>query len=134
MQACDHHLKAVREWGKIEDVGGMRRFLGNFKWVRQHFPVEYILCLPALTQQVKKNATWPMPAKAERAQKALQKLAEQAMQLYPLDVCAAITRERARDLVNRREDPSMLLAACVPADERGRIAIAWLDKGGSVFE
>ena len=94
MQACDHHLKAVREWSTIEDVGGMRRFLGNFNWVRQHFPTEYILCLPALTNQVKKNAVWPMPEKALKAMKALQKLAERAMQLYPLDVCAAITGER----------------------------------------
>ena len=71
MEACEHHLKAVREWGEISDISGMRRFLGNFNWVRQHFPHEFVLALPALTAQVKKSACWPMPQAAEDSKKYL---------------------------------------------------------------
>ena len=94
MEACEHHLEAVRNWCKIEDVPAMRRFLGNFTWVRGHFPREYVLALPALTTQLKKGAEWPMPDAGEKAKQALQQLAIRAMKLCSLDEVAAITRER----------------------------------------
>ena len=42
MEACDGHLAAVRNWADITDPSGMRRFLGNFNWVRGHFPLSLI--------------------------------------------------------------------------------------------
>ena len=81
----------------------MRRFLGNFTWVRGHFAREYILALPALTAQLKKGATWTMPDAAEQAKKLIQQLAVRAMKLCSLDEVAATTRERP---LNRLADCS----------------------------
>ena len=29
-QACEHHIKIIKEWGDIPDVSALRRFLGTF--------------------------------------------------------------------------------------------------------
>lgn len=38
VQACEHQLKVIKEWGDIPDVSALRRFLGTFNWVRGHVP------------------------------------------------------------------------------------------------
>ena len=61
-EACDIHIKIIREWGEIDDVTALRRFLGTFNWVRGHFPKEVNLALPKLNELLRKGAAFPMNA------------------------------------------------------------------------
>ena len=92
--STEGHLKAVQDWGVIEDCSAMRRFLGNFQWIRKVMPLESVVALPLLTKQLRKGATWPMDAEQMKAKRALQKLACKAIGLYSLDITAAISGER----------------------------------------
>ena len=92
--ATDHHIQAIRDFKLCQDVAAVRRFLGNFGWVRPHFPAEVVRALPPLTAQLKKGAVFPMPEEALKAQKVIQKLAERVVRLCVLDEVAAITQVR----------------------------------------
>ena len=51
IKATNMHLKTITEWGEINDTNAMRRFLGNFQWVRKVMPLETVIAPPLLTQQ-----------------------------------------------------------------------------------
>ena len=51
-----HHIEAVINYGEIENIESLRRFLGSFGWIRAHIPSEVVRFLPALTAQLKKGA------------------------------------------------------------------------------
>ena len=74
-EACEHHLKVIKEWGDIPDVSALRRFLGTFNWVRGHFPKEVQAVLPYLNAALKKDATFPLSGEQLRAKRAIQELA-----------------------------------------------------------
>eukprot|EP00972_Heterocapsa_arctica_P081697 12041625-Heterocapsa_arctica.AAC.1 len=80
-EATDEHIQVIRDWKGIEDVTGLRRFLGTFNWVREHFPKEYVLALKVLAKYLQKDAEWPLSLEAEKAKRVLQKLAERAIRL-----------------------------------------------------
>ena len=77
----DCHVNAIREWSKLRDPTAVRRFLGNFQWVRKHFNLEYLAALPALTAQLKKTAVWPPPPEMDKAQQLIKQLAERCVRL-----------------------------------------------------
>ena len=93
-ESLDLHIDAIRNFSIVDDAPGMRRFLGNFGWVRPHYPKEVAIALPALTAQLRKDAAWPMPAEAVSSQRAVQAMAARLVKLAVLDEIAAITRTR----------------------------------------
>ena len=95
----ERHLGAIRDWGAIDDASSLRRFLGNFQWVRPHLPNEYIIPLAILTKMLRKGAEFPMPAEACRAQAAIQALAIRAVRLGVLDEVAAVSGARPLEQV-----------------------------------
>ena len=97
--SLDLHVDAIRNFSIAEDAPGMRRFLGNFGWVRPHYPKEVSIALPALTSQLRKDASWPMPAEAVASQRAIQAMAARLVRLSVLDEVAAITRTRPLEQV-----------------------------------
>ncbi|HIL57533.1 MAG TPA: hypothetical protein EYG39_06465, partial [Rhodothermales bacterium] len=93
-ESLDLHVDAIRNFSIVEDAPGMRRFLGNFGWVRPHYPKEVAIALPALTAQLRKDAVWPMPAAGVSSQRAIQAMASRLVKLAVLDEVAAITQTR----------------------------------------
>ena len=77
----------------------MRRFPGPVHWIRGHRPKEMQLSFGVITKQMEATAEWPMPAEAERAKAAIQKLACLAMMLAVSDMGGACSGERPLDQV-----------------------------------
>ncbi len=98
-QPLDCHVKAIREWSKLRDPTAVRRFLGNFQWVRKHFPLDYLAALPVLTAQLKKTAAWPPPPEMDKAQRLIQQLAERCVRLAVVNEAAAISGVRPLERV-----------------------------------
>ena len=69
----ENRKRHERVEGKVEQLVDLddvfTRCVSLIEWPdklgSEHFPTEYLLCLPAPTSQVKKNAVLPMPEKAE---------------------------------------------------------------------
>ena len=85
-EACEHHLKVIKEWGDIPDVSALRRFLGTFNWVRGHFPKEVQAVLPYLNAALKKDAIFPLNGEQLRAKRAIQELACRCIRLAAIDM------------------------------------------------
>ncbi len=84
VEPLEHHTRAVTEWPAIVDESGMRRFMGNFNWVRKFAPRECAIPMAILTRQMKKGAIWPMPPDCEEAKRALQRMAKDFTNLAPI--------------------------------------------------
>ena len=66
-QACEHHVKIIKEWGDIPNVSALRRFLGTFDWARGHFAKEVQAVLPNLNAALNKDAVFPLSGEQLRA-------------------------------------------------------------------
>ena len=93
-EACERHLELIKGWGPMEDVSALRRFIGTFNWIRGHFPKEVQRPLGELSKQLRREAAWPMPAEAEQAKRAIQKLACEAIRLAVVDTLGVCSGER----------------------------------------
>ncbi|CAK0832647.1 unnamed protein product [Prorocentrum cordatum] len=98
-EACERHLELIKNWSVLEDVAALRRFLGTFNWIRGHFPKEVQKPLGILTQQLKKDAEWPMTSEKVAAQRAIQQLACEAIRLAVIDMVGAISKDRPLEQV-----------------------------------
>ncbi|CAK0865466.1 unnamed protein product, partial [Prorocentrum cordatum] len=98
-EACERHLELIKNWSVLEDVAALRRFLGTFNWIRGHFPKEVQKPLGILTQQLKKDAEWPMTPEKVAAQRAIQQLACEAIRLAVIDMVGAISKDRPLEQV-----------------------------------
>ncbi|CAK0840013.1 unnamed protein product, partial [Prorocentrum cordatum] len=98
-EACERHLELIKNWSVLEDVAALRRFLGTFNWIRGHFPKEEQKPLGILTQQLKKDAEWPMTSEKVAAQRAIQQLACEAIRLAVIDMVGAISKDRPLEQV-----------------------------------
>ena len=99
LEACEHHLKLIREWDGIPDVGALRRFLGTFNWVRGHFPKEVQVPVARLSMQLRKGAVFPLSDEQEKAKREIQRLACEAVRLQSIDMIGVATGERPLEQV-----------------------------------
>ena len=99
LDACEHHLRIIKEWGDISDVSALRRFLGTFNWVRGHFPIEVQAAVAPLTSQLRKGAEFPLGPVQVKAKRAIQELACRAIRLQGVDMIGVATGDRPLEQV-----------------------------------